>query len=101
VEALHFPLRMLTCPTRGIGDGRTRGPGAAQRAAIVGQRPEGSGFGASRPRIENRGAGFVHEVLRGSPQIGHARIRGGPRIEGGATNPVRNDGAVKIYPWRL
>lgn len=60
------------------------------------QRPEVSDLGPSRPRIEDRGAGLVHEELGGPLQVGQQRVMDGPEFEGGATDPIGQGGAVEI-----
>ncbi len=93
-EALQYPFGMLPAPTGGIGEDNTRWSRAAPGSIIAGKRPEVSGFGLSRPRIENRGAGLVHEQLGGPLQVGHQRIMDGAKFEGGTTDPIRKGGPV-------
>jgi len=108
-KALQYPFGMLPAPTRclagecmhsprrgRIGEGHARWCRAAPRSVIAGQRPEVSRLGLSCPRIENRGAGLVHEELGGPLQARHQRIMDGAEFEGGATDPVSLGGAVEV-----
>lgn len=62
-EALQDAVCMLPAATGGIVEGHTRRRRAAPGPVITRQGPEVSGLGLARPRVENRGAGLVHEEL--------------------------------------
>jgi hypothetical protein len=95
-KALQYPFGMLPAPAGGICKRHPRRRLAVPRSVIAGERPEVPGLGLSRPRIEDRGAGLVHEQLRGLFQICQQRVMDGAKLKGRAADPVCEGRPVQI-----
>lgn len=95
-KPLQYLLDTVSATTKRVGDGHPWRRTSAPRSVITSQRPEVSGLGLSRARIEDRGTGLVHESLHRSLQVCNQSLEDRTQFEFCSSHPVGNCRAVKI-----